>query len=100
MLWAGTTLTRVKLEKMFTYMLMRVGADQAYFNLTAHYLRFDTNTRLPINSADRQRKIEAIKHGDPRKWITEVFSEGLEMPPLLGMANSMWQAKLTEEGYP
>ncbi len=79
---------------------MRVGADSTYYNLTAHYLRFDTNTRLPINSADRLKKLESLQYGDPRIWITEVFSEGLEMPPLLAVADELWQAKLTEEGYP
>lgn len=86
------------LERQFTSMLVRTDTLQAYANLCGHYIRCDADFKM-LSEEDQQKKLESIRDGDPKEWITKIFTEGLDIPPLLYRINTLWLRRLGETAW-
>lgn len=86
-------MNRTELEKRFTAMLVNLDQYRAYSNLTLHYLMHSKDFKLRTED-EAQKVLKELKEGNPREWISKVFTEGLDMPPGLYHASCRWQAFL------
>lgn len=86
---------REKLEKEFTSMLVHTDLLMAYGNLASNYLKYDSQCQL-IPMSDRKEKLKELRNSEPKEWITKIFTEGLDIPPLLYKANILWLKHLEE----
>ena len=88
-------LHRPGLEREFTSLLIKTGNNLAYIKLTANYFDTDKNCQR-VSSGECTKKFEGLRYGDPRKWITGIFTEGLTMPYSLHKPNRLWLEHLEE----
>jgi len=82
-------MTRGKLEQEFTSMLAHTDTARAYGNLTNSYLNYDDNYKL-LSDIERKEKLKELREGDPKEWITKIFTNGLKITPLLYKVNILW----------
>ena len=80
---------KAHLEKEFTSMLLRTGTYPAYWNLANNYLTADKDY-IPLEPSERASKLASLRGDDPKQWISQVFTEGLDIPPTLYQANILW----------
>lgn len=83
------------LEKQFTILLMKTDNLMRYSKLMQHYVSFENGDK-PINNRKQLGKLHNVQNGDPREWISKIFTEGLEIPPQLEYANNLWLHHLDE----
>lgn len=86
-------LIRPQLEKEFTSMLMTTGTYDSYWNLAHNYFLTDKCYNL-LPQEQRSEKLAKLRSGHPKEWITQVFTEGLDIPPQLYQVNIMWLKRL------
>lgn len=86
---------RKQLEQEFTSMLVRTGNSLAYGRLALNYFKFDKDY-APLTEEQSLVKVEELRNGDPREWITKIFTEGLDIPPKLYQVNVLWLQHLEE----
>ncbi len=88
-------MTREELEQQFTSMLVRTENHRAYHNLGYNYFTTDENCQL-VGSEIAKKKCLDLQQGDPKEWITKIFTEGLDIPPELYKVNILWLKHLEE----
>lgn len=88
-------ISRKKLEEQFTSMLTRTDTHRAYWNLCRAYF---TTSKEPVKMTQgkMELKLAQLRAGDPREWISKVFSEGMIMPSELYKINIVWLRHLEE----
>lgn len=87
-----------ELERQFTSLLVNTKTQQAYIKLTSRYLLEDGKTGKLIPEVIGLKKLEDLQNGNPREWISKVFSEWLDIPYRLASVDIMWQRQLDELG--
>lgn len=88
-------MTKEILEKQFTILLMKTDNIMRYVKLMNHYCSFENGDK-PLNNRKQMGKLHEVQNGDPREWISKIFTEGLEMPHQLEYANNLWLRHLDE----
>ena len=88
-------MTRAQLEKEFTSMLYQTDTHLAYHNLTDHYIR-TAKDNFPLSEEESKAKLKDIREGDPKEWVSKVFSEGLDTPPKLYQISTLWLKHLED----
>lgn len=88
-------MTRERLEIEFTSMLKLSDADLAYGKLLWNYVLHTPGYTL-LSHKDMTAKLDALRYGNPREWITKIFTEGLQITPQLARLNALWLQHLED----
>lgn len=87
-----------RLEFEFTNMLKNTGTLRAWEKLGYTYFNFDEDYKL-LNVIEAETKISTLRLGDPKEWISKLFTEGLQMPKELYQVNVLWLQHLEEKNW-
>lgn len=90
-------MNREDLRKQFSSMLIRTDTLNAWLNLGRNYLMTDKDYVM-LAKKDRNAKLKELKEGNPREWISKIFTEGLDIPERLYKVNILWLKHLEEIG--
>lgn len=90
---------RAALERQFTSMLVHLGIYRAYINFTKLYLTTDKDYII-VKPTEQSNKLYQLRLGEPRLWISSIFSEGLDITPAFAKADNLWKKHLEEIRWP